>query len=110
MLAIMMLEGPPTSMRREKIAEREDEGEGGAGKQAGERERKNDAEKRGARAGAEIMRGFDEIARDVFERGVERKEDERRVNVREHENDGEGAVEEKANWLFGDVKVLEEAV
>ncbi len=96
--------------RSEEIAEREDKGEGSAGNQTRERERKNDAQKRGAGAGAEILGGFDEMARDVFEGSVERKEGERGINVGEGENDGERAIKEKANRLLGDVKVLQEAV
>ncbi len=96
--------------RREKIAEGENESEGGPREKAGHRERKNHAEKSGRGAGAEILRGFDERARNVFERGVDGEEDEGRVNVREHEDDGEGAVEEKADGLVSDVGILEEAV
>ena len=68
---------------REEIAEGKDEGEGSSGEQAGNGERKNDAEERGARTGAEVVGSFDEIARNVFEGSVERKKDERRVDVRE---------------------------
>jgi hypothetical protein len=46
----------------------------------------------------------------VFERSVQRKEDKRRVDVGEHEDDGEGAVEKEADGLFGDVKILEKTV
>src|SRR4029077_10396351 len=89
--------GDANKLRREEVAQGEHEGEGGASQQAGEREREDDAEKCRARSGAEIVGSFDEIARDMFERSVERKKDEGRVDVREHENNGEGAVEEEAD-------------
>ena len=95
---------------REKIAEREDESESRSGEQAGHRERKNYAEKSVALAGAKVLRGFDERARDVLERGVNRKKDEWRVDVGEHQDDGEGAVEEKADGLVREMQILEEAV
>ena len=101
---------PADEERGEEIAECQDEGERSSRKQAGKGKRKNDAEKGGAGAGAEVVGGFDEIAWDVFEGGVEGKEDEGRVDVSEHEDDGEGTVEEKADGFPGDVKVLEEAV
>ena len=96
--------------RREKIAERENESEGGAGEQAGNGERKNHAEKRLRGAGAEILRGFDERARDVFERRVDGKKNERRVNVRQHEDDGEWAVEKEADRVVREVQILQKAV
>jgi hypothetical protein len=46
----------------------------------------------------------------MFERGVQREENEGRVNVGEHEDDGEGAVEEEADGLAGDVEVLKKTV
>jgi len=96
--------------RAEEIAKGEHESEGGSREQTWKRKRNNDAEKRGARAGAEIVRRFDKVARDVFERSIERQEDERRVDVREGEDNGEGAVEEEADWLVGDVEILQKAV
>jgi hypothetical protein len=56
------------------------------------------------------VRGFEERARDVFERSVDRKKNERRVNVREHKNHGEGAVEKSGNGLVSDVEILKRAV
>src|SRR5271157_545294 len=96
--------------RGEKIAERENKGEGSSGEKAGHRERENHAEESGEGAGAQILRGFDERAWDVFEGGVNRKEDERRVNVGEHEDNGERTVQQKADGLVSDMRVLEEAV
>src|SRR5216683_8148652 len=66
---------------REKISHGENEGESGSGDGAGKREREDDPEESGAAGGAEVLRGFDEWARDVFERGVNGEEDERRVDM-----------------------------
>src|SRR5215471_18783014 len=62
--------------RAKKIAHCEDKSEGGA------------------RAGTEVVRGFDEVSRDVLERSVQRKKDKGRVDVRKCEDDRERAVEE----------------
>ncbi len=56
------------------------------------------------------MGSFDKIARDMFEGSVERKKDEGRVDVCEHENNGEGTVQEETDGFVGDVKILQEAV
>jgi len=61
-------------------------------------------------AGAEILGGFDERAGNVLEGGVDGEKNERRVNVREHEDDGEGTVEEERDRFVGEMKILEEAV
>src|SRR5580698_3917870 len=47
--------GAANELRREKIAEGEDEGEGGARQQSGQRERKDDTKERCARSGAEVV-------------------------------------------------------
>src|SRR4029077_11672355 len=96
--------------RREEVAEREDKGESGAREQSRHREGKDDAEKRGARVSAEVLRSFDERARDVFERVVDGEEDEGCVNVREHENDGKRTVEEVADRFVSDAEILEKTV
>ena len=96
--------------RAKKIAHCEDKSEGGAGQKSRQRERKNDTQKRGARAGTEVVRGFDEVSRDVLERSVQRKKDKGRLDVRKCEDDRERAVEEKANGLVDQVELLEEAV
>ena len=95
--------GAANELRREEIAEGENKSERCASQQAGEREGKDDAEERCARSGTEIVGSFDEIARNMFEGSVERKKDEGRIDVREHENYGEGAVEEKADGFVSDV-------
>src|SRR5882762_3987723 len=46
----------------------------------------------------------------MFKRRVDGKKDERRVDVREHENNGEGTVQKKADRFARDVKILEQAV
>jgi len=56
------------------------------------------------------MRGFDERTRDVLERSVDGKKDKGRVDVREHEDDGERAVEQSGQRLVCDVEILQEAV
>ena len=71
---------------------------------------KNDAEERSARTGAEVVGSFDEIARNVFEGSVQREKNERRVDVRESEDDRERAIEKKTDGSAGDVEVLQEAV
>src|SRR6202023_2470874 len=96
--------------RGEEIAEREDEGEGGSGDQAGNGKRKNYAEERGATVCAEILRGFEERTGDVLEGGVNGKENKGRVDVREHEDDGKGAVEKEADGFVRDVEILEKTV
>jgi len=61
-------------------------------------------------AGAEILGGFDERARDVLEGGVNGEKDKGRVDVSEHEDDGEWAVEEERDGFVSEMKILEEAV
>jgi len=102
--------GAADEKRREKIAQGEDESEGGSCEKTGHGKRKNDAEKCGARIGAEVMRGFEEWARDVFERSVDGEKDERSIDVGEHQNDREGAVKESGNWFVRDVQILQSAV
>src|SRR6267142_3489551 len=46
----------------------------------------------------------------MLERSVDGKKDERRVDVREHENNGEGTVEKKADRFAREVQILEKAV
>src|SRR6267142_5081440 len=46
----------------------------------------------------------------MLERSVDGKKDERRVDVREHENNGEGTVEKKADRFARDVQILKKAV
>ena len=65
--------------RRQKVSQSQHEGKGCANQKAGKGQRKNDAEKCGARAGSKILRGFDEVSRDVFERRIERKKDKGRI-------------------------------
>src|SRR5882762_627646 len=96
--------------RREEIAQREYEGEGCAGEQPGNGKRQDDAEKCLNRSGAEVVRGFDKRAGDVFECRIDGKKNERGVDVREHENDGERAVEKERNGLMGEMQVLQEAI
>ena len=96
--------------RCEEISHRKDESKGGSGDQARERERQDYAEKCGALICAEVLGGFDQRTGNVFERGVDREENERSVDVREHEDHGEGAVEKEAERFAGDVEVLKEAV
>src|SRR5579864_929608 len=96
--------------RSEEVTEGKNESESGSGEEAGHGKRKDDTEKCFGGTGAEILRGFDEWARDVFERRVDGEEDERRVDVREDEDDRERAVEEKADRFMRDVKILEKTV
>src|SRR5882762_9004436 len=46
----------------------------------------------------------------MLERSVDGKKDERRVDVREHEDNGEGTVQKKADGFARDVQILEKAV
>src|SRR6267154_179781 len=46
----------------------------------------------------------------MLERGVDGKKNEWRVDVREHENNGEGAVEKKADRFAREVQILEKAI
>jgi len=102
--------GAADEKRGEKVTEREDESEGGSGKKARHGERKNDAKKCGARIGAKVVRGFEERARDVLKRSIDGKKDERGVDVGEHEDDGERAIEKGGEWFVGDVEKLQRAV
>src|SRR2546428_74997 len=69
-----------------------------------------------ARSGArrvgelEVMRSFDERTGYVLERGVDGKKRKRRVDVCEHENDRERAVEEEDNGFVREMQVLEKTV
>src|SRR6202034_69968 len=45
-----------------------------------------------------------------FQCGVDRQENEGRVNVCEHHDDGEGAVQQKADRLVREVPILQEGV
>ena len=83
MLAIMMLEGPPTSIGPRKSPRVRTKAKVAPAIRPGSERGRMTRRNVDARAGAEIVGGFDEMARDVFERSVERKEDERRVNVGE---------------------------
>ena len=97
MLAIMVPLGPPTSSgARKSPRDRTNAKVAPAinpGTESGRMTRRNVL----TRARAEILRGFDERAGDVFERGVDRKKNKGRVDVREHQDDGEGAVEKEAD-------------
>src|SRR5712672_2878041 len=46
----------------------------------------------------------------MLERSVDGKKDERRVDVREHEDNGKGAIEKEADWFVRDAQILEKAV
>ena len=46
----------------------------------------------------------------MLEGGIDRKENERCVDVREHEDDGERAIQEEADGFVRDVQVLQKAV
>src|SRR6266403_259856 len=93
-----------------EIAEGENEGEGGAGEQARNGKRQDDAQKCLKRSGAEVVRGFDKRTRDVFECRVDGQKNERRVDVREHENDSEWAVEKERDGRMREMQVLQEAI
>jgi len=67
---------PADEERREEIAQREYEGEGCAGEQAREWKEQDDAEKCLNRSGAQVVRGFDKRAGDVFECRVDGKRNE----------------------------------
>ena len=56
------------------------------------------------------MRSFDEISGNVFERRVNRKKCEWRVDVREGEDYRERAIEEEFDGMMRDVEILQEAV
>ena len=56
------------------------------------------------------MRRFDHWARNVFERSVDRQENERRVDVSQHYDDGERAVEQSADGLVRDVEIFQKSV
>src|SRR5262249_55645369 len=58
-------------LRDDVVAERQREGEDGAGGDAGNRQRQDDAPEGLAGMGAEIRRGFDEGARHALERGLD---------------------------------------
>src|SRR3981081_542812 len=94
----------------EEVAKRQHEREGGSGEQAGYGKGKNDTQECGAAVGAQILRGFNKWAGDVLKRGVDRKKDEWRVDVREHEDNGKGTVEKKADRFAREVQILEKAV
>jgi len=50
------------------------------------------------------LRGFNERAGNMFERSVDGKKNERRVDVSEHENYSEGAVEKSGDGAVSDVE------
>ena len=56
------------------------------------------------------MRGLDQVSRDVFQRRVNREKGERRVDVGKREHDGERAVEQKFERVFGQVYILEQRI
>ena len=95
---------------REEVAKRENKRECRACEEPGKRERKNYAEKSRAWRGSEILRRFEKWARNVFERGVNRQEDKRSVDMGEHQDYCEGAVEKGGYRFTRDVEVLQEAV
>src|SRR5260370_28722591 len=96
--------------RRQKIAERKNESESCPGEQAGNRKRKDDAQKCLSRSGGKVMRGFDQRARYVLEGRVDGQKNERRVDVRQHENDGERAIEKERDGLVCEMQVLQKAI
>src|SRR5260370_10323109 len=96
--------------RREKVTERKTERKCCSCQQTRHGEREDHAQKSLNRAGAQILRGFHERPRDMFERSVNGKKNERRVNVRQQKHDGERAVKEKANRPVGEMEVLKKAV
>ena len=63
-----------------------------------------------SRSSAQVFRGFHQRARDVLEGCVDGQKDERRVNVREHNHDGERAVKKEGHGLMGEMQVFEEAI
>ena len=110
MLAIMVPEGPPTSSGARKSPRERTKAKVAPASRPGMRKRQDDAEECWRGDGAEVLRGFDERARDVFERRVDGKKNKRRVDVREHENYGERAVEKNADGFVRDVQILQEAI
>src|SRR5260370_34892390 len=84
--------GAADKERREEIAERENEGEGGAGEQAGNGKRQDDAQKCLKRSGTEDVRGFDKRAGNVLERCVNGQKTARREDVRAQEKNADWAV------------------
>src|ERR1700735_3692499 len=95
---------------REEISQSENEGEGSSREDSGKRERQNHAHESGERRRAEVVRGFDEVARHVFQRRVDRQESEWRVDVCQRENDRERAVEKKLNRTVSDVQILQKSI
>src|SRR5205085_1658824 len=74
------------------------------------RERNNHTPERLNGARAQVLRSFEERARDVFERGVNGQKDKRRVDMREHKHDGERAIKKKTNGSGRDRKKWQKAI
>src|SRR4029077_1630424 len=94
----------------EEITERQHERERRAGKQAGNGKRKNDTQERGAAIGAQVLRGFDQRAGNMLQRRIDGKKNKRRIDVRKHQDHGEGTVEKEADRFARDVQILQQAV
>ena len=106
----MVPDAPPTSRGARKSPRERTKAKVAPARRPGSESGRMTRKKSFQRASAEVLRSFDERAGDVFERGVNRKEDEWRVDVGEHEDDGEGAVEQEADRGGGDMEILQEAV
>src|SRR6266436_5892878 len=108
MLAIMVAEGPPTrSGARKSPRERTKANVAPAsrpGMESGRMTRKKVARR------SEERRGFNQRAGNVLERGIDGKENEGRIDVREHEDHSEGAIEKETDRFVGDVEILEKSV
>src|SRR5215469_17057550 len=86
--------------RREEIAEREYKSESRAGDYTRQRQRKYDATKCCPGRCAEVVRGFDKITRHMFERCVDGEKCERRVDVRQSEDNSERTIEQKFDRMI----------
>ncbi len=56
------------------------------------------------------MRGLDQIARNMFQRRVNRQNRERRIDVRKRQHHGKRTVEKKIERMLGQVHILQQRV
>ena len=96
--------------RGKKVSQAEHESESCAREHSRNRERQDHAPERLRWRGSEIVRGFDQVARDVLERRVNGKKRKRRVDVREREHHRKWTVEQEFQRMMREVNILQQRV
>jgi len=92
---------PAQQLRRQKVSQAQDERKSCSRKNTGNRQGKDDFPECLRRSRAQIVRRFNEVARNMLERGINRQECERSIDMGEREHDRERTVEQKVERMPG---------